>query len=48
MVDDRDGIAASLDAEMQRSIDDYVEPWQSEAHAPATANQFAAPIAVGR
>ena len=48
VVDDRDGIAARLDAEMQRSIDDYVEPWQSEAHAPATANQFAAPIAVGR
>ena len=46
VVDDRDGIAARLDAEMQRSIDDYVEPWQTEAAAPVTANQFAAPIAV--
>jgi nitrite reductase (NADH) large subunit len=46
VVDDRDGIAARLDAEMQRSIDAYVEPWQSEAVDPATANQFAAPIAV--
>ena len=46
VVDDRDGIAARLDAEMQRSIDDYVEPWQTEAASPATANQFAAPIGV--
>ena len=46
VVDDRDGIAARLDAEMQRSIDDYVEPWQTEAAAPVTANQFAAPIAM--
>ena len=48
VVDDRDGIAARLDAEMQRSIDAYVEPWQTEAAHPATANQFAAPIAVAR
>ena len=46
VVEDRDGIAARLDAEMQRSIDDYVEPWQTEAAHPVTANQFAAPIAV--
>lgn len=48
VVEDRDGIAAHLDAEMQRSIDDYVEPWQTEAARPATANQFAAPIGVAR
>ena len=48
VVDDRDGIAARLDADMQRSIDDYVEPWQTEAARPATANQFAAPIAVAQ
>ena len=46
VVDDRDGIAARLGAEMARSIDAYVEPWQTEAAEPATANQFAAPIAV--
>jgi nitrite reductase (NADH) large subunit len=46
VVDDRDGIAARLDAAIQASIDDYIEPWQSEAVEPATANQFAAPIAV--
>ncbi len=46
VIDDRDGIAARLDAAIQASIDDYVEPWQTEAAAPATANQFAAPIAV--
>jgi nitrite reductase (NADH) large subunit len=46
VVDDRDGIAARLDAAMDRSIADYVDPWQSEAARPATANQFAAPIPV--
>ena len=46
VVDDRDGIAARLDAQMQRSVDEYVEPWQTDAELPATANQFAAPIAV--
>jgi len=45
VVDDAEGIAARLDAEMQRSIDGYVDPW-SEADRPATPNQFASRIAV--
>ena len=40
VVDDSEGIAARLDAEMQRSVDDYRDPWL-EADAPATENQFA-------
>lgn len=40
VVDDSEGIAARLDADMQRAIDDYVDPWQAEAAQPATANQF--------
>jgi nitrite reductase (NADH) large subunit len=39
VVDDTEGIAARLDAEIQASVDAYVDPWK-EAHMPATANQF--------
>ena len=46
IVDDRDGIAAGLDAAMARAVEDYVDPWQSEAAEPATVNQFAGPVAV--
>jgi nitrite reductase (NADH) large subunit len=46
VVDDRDGIAARLDAEMERSIAAYTDPWQAEAANPAHANQFSAPFAV--
>ncbi len=47
VVEDRDGDAARLDADIQRSIDAYVDPWQTESQTPVTANQFAAPIPVG-
>jgi nitrite reductase [NAD(P)H] large subunit len=40
VVDDSEGIAARLDAAMQKSVDAYVDPWR-EAYAPRTANQFA-------
>ncbi len=47
IVDDIDGIAVRLDAEIQASVDAYVDPW-SEAEAPATPNQFATTLqAVG-
>jgi nitrite reductase (NADH) large subunit len=45
VVDDAEGDGARLDAEMQRSIDGYADPWL-EADRPATANQFASRIAV--
>jgi nitrite reductase (NADH) large subunit len=39
VVDDSEGIAAELDAAIERSIQAYRDPWQ-EANAPATPNQF--------
>ncbi len=47
LVDDRDGDAARLDAEIARSVQGYEDPWAADAARPATPNQFAAPIAVG-
>jgi len=40
LVDDAEGIAARLDADMQAAVDSYVDPWQ-EADAPKTSAQFA-------
>jgi nitrite reductase (NADH) large subunit len=45
VVEDREGIAARLDEEMQRTVDAYRDPWH-EAYAPATANQFASSLPV--
>jgi len=39
VVDDSEGIAARLDAAMQKSVDAHVDPWR-EAYAPKTENQF--------
>ncbi|HEY8667288.1 MAG TPA: nitrite reductase large subunit NirB, partial [Tepidisphaeraceae bacterium] len=39
LVDDRDGICASLDEAIQASIDAWVDPWK-EADAPAYRGQF--------
>ena len=39
VVDDSEGIAADLDARMQKSVDSYQDPWQ-EAQQPATPGQF--------
>jgi nitrite reductase (NADH) large subunit len=39
VVDDSEGSAARLDAELQRSVDAYQDPWL-EAITPATPNQF--------
>ena len=43
VVDDRDGIAATLDANMQASTDAAYDPWK-EAIKPRTENQFASVI----
>ena len=43
IVNDGDGIAARLDADMQAAVDAYVDPW-TEADTPATANQFASSL----
>ncbi|MBV8705235.1 MAG: NAD(P)/FAD-dependent oxidoreductase [Acetobacteraceae bacterium] len=45
VVDDADGIAAELDAEMERSIAAVSDPWK-EATAPKTPNQFASLLPV--
>ncbi len=39
ILDDRDGIAAALDARMQASVDGYRDPWL-EGGEPATPGQF--------
>ena len=39
VIDDRDGIAANLDTNMQASVDATYDPW-GEAIRPKTANQF--------
>ncbi|MEW6582923.1 MAG: nitrite reductase large subunit NirB [Actinomycetota bacterium] len=48
VVEDAHGEAARLDAEIERTVTDYVDPW-TEASRPATVNQFAGAIrAAGR
>ncbi|MGH7298297.1 MAG: NAD(P)/FAD-dependent oxidoreductase, partial [Polyangiaceae bacterium] len=44
LVDDEDGIAARLDADVQAAVDAYADPWR-EAEAPRTPWQFAGPVA---
>jgi nitrite reductase (NADH) large subunit len=39
VVDEREGTAARMDADMQAAVDAYVDPWL-EAAEPATAGQF--------
>lgn len=43
VVEDAEGIAAALDANMQASVDGAYDPWK-EAIAPKTANQFSSLI----
>jgi nitrite reductase (NADH) large subunit len=45
IVDDSEGIAARLDAEMEKSVEAYRDPWK-EAWEPATQNQFASLLPV--
>jgi nitrite reductase (NADH) large subunit len=40
LVDDEEGVAERLDADMQASVDAYLDPWK-EADAPKTPGQFA-------
>ena len=42
VVEDSEGIAAHLDAEIQKAVDAYVDPWK-EADLPAFAGQFSGP-----
>jgi nitrite reductase (NADH) large subunit len=44
LVEDREGVAARLDEEIQKAVDAYVDPWK-EAEAPAYPRQFSAPEA---
>lgn len=45
VVEDSEGIAARLDADLQSSVDAYRDPWL-EASAPATPNQFASHLPI--
>jgi nitrite reductase (NADH) large subunit len=40
LLEDSEGIVADLDANMQRSIDAYTDPWGQDAKQPATPGQF--------
>lgn len=42
IVEDSEGIAARLDADIQKAVDAYVDPWK-EAELPAYPGQFSAP-----
>jgi nitrite reductase (NADH) large subunit len=41
LIDDSEGIAARLDAEIQAAVDAYVDPWSREAAEPVHPAQFA-------
>jgi nitrite reductase (NADH) large subunit len=45
VVDDAEGLAAHLDAALERSVASYRDPWL-EAQQPATANQFASSLPI--
>lgn len=45
VVEDSEGIAARLDADLQSSVDAYKDPWL-EATTPATVNQFASHLPI--
>ena len=40
VVDDSDGMAADLDARMQKSVDCYRDPWAADGQKPVTPGQF--------
>jgi len=46
LVDDRDGICARLDSEIEAAVAAYKDPWASDAAEPVHEAQFAAPTAV--
>jgi len=46
LVDDAEGLAARLDAEVQRAVDAYVDPWQ-EAAQPVHPAQFSSTLEPG-
>jgi nitrite reductase (NADH) large subunit len=47
VVDDSEGQAARLDAEMQKAVDAYLDPWQ-EREAPVTPGQFCTSLPLTR
>jgi nitrite reductase (NADH) large subunit len=40
LLEDSEGIVAGLDANMQRSVDAYTDPWGQDGKEPATPGQF--------
>ncbi len=46
LIEDSEGIAARLDADIQKAVDAYVDPWK-EAESPAYPGQFSAPELAG-
>ena len=47
LIGDSLGIAARLDAEIQKAVDAYKDPWKEDAERPAYAAQFNAPEVAG-
>jgi nitrite reductase (NADH) large subunit len=40
LLEDSEGIVAELDANVQRSVDAYTDPWGRDLREPATPGQF--------
>ena len=40
LLEDSEGMVAELDANMQRSVDAYTDPWGQDGKEPATPGQF--------
>ena len=45
LVEDAEGLCARLDADVQKAVDAYVDPWK-EADAPVHPAQFRAPVEI--
>jgi nitrite reductase (NADH) large subunit len=46
LVEDKEGICARLDAEIETAVTAYKDPWATEAVQPVHVSQFADPVAV--
>jgi nitrite reductase (NADH) large subunit len=43
LVEDGEGLCARLDADIQKAVDAYADPWRNEAEQPKYAQQFSGP-----
>ena len=47
LIDDTEGICERLDAEIDKAVAAYRDPWSTEAIQPRNVSQFAGPLPVG-